>query len=123
MGIYGAMTNTDGWYKAQGAAFRTRASVNIADFEFLSGEDRLTFYELSPGEFRWFCRRCGAVIITRFDNTPGSYGFALGTLDTDPHIEIQCDIFTKDKASWFDITDDRPEFEGMPPGRTYSKRR
>ncbi len=36
MGIYGAMTNTDGWYKAQGAVFRTRASANIADFEFLS---------------------------------------------------------------------------------------
>lgn len=35
--------------KAQGSAFRTRAAVKSAEFEFLQGEELITFYESSPG--------------------------------------------------------------------------
>jgi hypothetical protein len=95
--------------------------VKTKHFEFLSGQDMLTFYESSPGEFRSFCRTCGSVIITRFDNARSVYGFALGTLDTDPDIEIERHIFIKDKAPWFDITDDLPQFENMPSDRADPK--
>ena len=95
--------------KAQGSAFRTRASVQVSDFIFLSGEDNLIFYESSPGERRSFCGVCGATIITKFDNNPDLYGFALGTLDTDPEIKIERHIFTKYKAPWYEITDDLPQ--------------
>ena len=95
--------------KAHGAAFRTRASVPIDDFHFLSGEELLTYYESSPGERRSFCKVCGSVIITRFDRHPQVYGFALGTLDSDPEIEIERHVFTKFKAPWFEITDDLPQ--------------
>tara|TARA_R110002096_G_scaffold226108_3_gene415422 strand:- start:11785 stop:12219 length:435 start_codon:yes stop_codon:yes gene_type:complete len=95
--------------KAHGAAFRTRASVKVADFRFVSGEELLTFYESSPGERRSFCEICGSVIITKFDSNPAIYGFALGTLDSDPGIEIKRHIFTKYKAPWFEITDDIPQ--------------
>jgi hypothetical protein len=99
--------------KAQGSAFRTRASVKSSDFGFLSGEELLTYYESSPGEKRSFCSVCGATILTKFATTPDSYGFALGTLDTDPEIEIQRHIFTKYKAPWFKITDDLPQLEEL----------
>jgi len=99
--------------KAQGSAFRTRASVKVSDFEFLSGKDLLTFYESSPGEKRSFCGVCGATIITKFDYNPEVYGFALGTLDTDPKIEIERHIFTKYKAPWYEITDNIPQIEEL----------
>ncbi len=99
--------------KAHGAAFRTRASVNVSDFNFLTGEELLTFYESSPGENRSFCSICGAVLITKFDKYPETYGFALGTLDTDPQIEIERHIFTKFKAPWYKITDNIPQVEDM----------
>ena len=70
--------------KAHGSAFRTRASIKTDDFRFLEGEHQLTYFESSPGERRSFCKRCGSVIITRFDHSPKYLGFALGTLDTDP---------------------------------------
>ena len=69
--------------KAHGAAFRTRASVRTADFTFLSGEELLTYYESSPGEWRSFCSVCGANMITKFSRFPDVYGFALGTLEVE----------------------------------------
>ena len=34
--------------KAQGSAFRSRAAVKSAEFEFVQGEELITFYESSP---------------------------------------------------------------------------
>jgi hypothetical protein len=101
--------------KAHGAAFRTRATVKAAAFQFKTGEDLLTFYESSPGEYRSFCRVCGANLITRFDRHPEVYGFALGTLDTDPQVKPARHVFTRFKAPWFDITDGLPQAEEIPP--------
>ena len=99
--------------KAHGAAFRTRATVKAAAFHFERGQDLLTFYESSPGEFRSFCRVCGANLITRFDRHPDVYGFPLGTLDTDPGVKPVRHVFTRYKAPWFDITDDLPQVEDV----------
>ena len=99
--------------KSHGAAFRTRASVNASNFKFLSGENLLTYYESSPGERRSFCNVCGSNIITKFYQQPNTYGFALGTLDTDPDVRIERHIFTKYKAPWYEITDDLPQTEDM----------
>ena len=99
--------------KAQGSAFRTRALVQVSDFKFVSGENNLVFYESSPGERRSFCGVCGATIITKFENNPNVYGFALGTLDTDPEIKIERHIFTKYKAPWHEITDNLPQIEEL----------
>jgi hypothetical protein len=48
--------------KAQGSAFRSRAAVKSAEFEFVQGEELITFYESSPGNHRGFCRVCGSPI-------------------------------------------------------------
>ena len=99
--------------KAHGAVFRTRASVRTTDFTFLSGEDLLTYYESSPGERRSFCSVCGANMITKFSQFPDVYGFALGTLDTDPEIRIERHVFTRYKAPWYTITDDLLQIEDL----------
>src|SRR5437868_11978071 len=69
--------------KAQGAAFRSRASATALDFEWVEGEDLVTFYESSPGNFRGFCRVCGSPIVSKFAGA-SYYGVPLGTLDDDP---------------------------------------
>ena len=99
--------------KAHGAAFRTRASVKASHFNFLSGKELLTYYESSPGEWRSFCSVCGSNIITKFSQYPDVYGFALGTLDTDPEIKIERHVFTRYKAPWYRITDDLPQIEDL----------
>ena len=101
--------------KAHGAAFRTRASVKTKDFHWIAGKDLLTHYESKPGEFRTFCRVCGSSIVTVLKGRSEEYGFALGTLDTDPGVSPECHVFVADMAPWHHITDKLPRFEA---GRT-----
>ncbi len=41
--------------KAQGSAFATNWNVDAEGFKFISGENKLTGYELSPGQTKYFC--------------------------------------------------------------------
>jgi hypothetical protein len=99
--------------KAHGAAFRSRASANAGEFEWVQGESLVTFYESSPGNYRGFCRVCGSPVVTRFANAP-YYGVPLGTLDDDPGVRPELHVHVASKAPWFDITDDLPQFAAGP---------
>jgi hypothetical protein len=99
--------------KAQGSAFRSRASVNASDFQWVQGESQVTFYQSSPGTFRGFCRVCGSPILTKFDAT-SYYGLPLGPLDDDPALRPELHVHVASKAPWFTITDDLPQFPEGP---------
>ena len=99
--------------KAQGAAFRSRASLNVSDLEWVQGENLITFYESSPGNHRGFCRVCGSPIVSKFGGA-SHYGLALGTLDDDPGVQPQLHVHVASKAPWFTITDDLPQFPVGP---------
>ncbi len=101
--------------KAQGAAFRSRARVRTADFRWVSGEALVTWYQSSPGTHRGFCRVCGSPIVSRFDNHPDQLGLPLGAVDGDPGVRPGLHVFVGSKAPWFEITDDLPQHETLPP--------
>lgn len=101
--------------KAHGAAFRSRARVEAADFHWVQGEELVTYYQSSPGTHRGFCRVCGTALLSRFDFDKSAYGLALGPLDDDPGIKPEQHVFVGSKAPWHDITDDLPQFEAFPP--------
>ncbi|QFY78932.1 GFA family protein [Alcaligenes faecalis] len=100
--------------KAHGAAFRSRAAVSVSDFQWVSGESQITWYESSQGNHRGFCRICGTPLLSRFDNHPSIYGLPLGALDDDPGVRPEKHVFVANKASWFEITDDLPQHVGLP---------
>jgi hypothetical protein len=99
--------------KAQGSAFRSRASVDATAFEWLEGDDLVTFYESSPGQYRGFCRVCGSPVVTKFRDAP-YYGVPLGPLDDDPGVRPELHVHVATKAPWFTITDDLPQFAAGP---------
>ncbi len=100
--------------KAQGSAFRSRATVRSADLTFVQGEDLMTFYESSPGTRRGFCRVCGSPILSKFEAYPDYYGLPLGALDDDPGVRPGLHVHVASKAPWFTITDDLPQLPGGP---------
>jgi hypothetical protein len=100
--------------KAHGAAFRSRASANVAEFEWVRGENLVTFYESSPGNHRGFCRVCGSPILTKFGPRPSYYGVPLGALDDDPGVRPELHVHVESKAPWFTITDDLPQYPVGP---------
>ena len=113
--------------KQHGAAFRSRARVNKSDFKWVQGEALVKFYESTPGTFRGFCSACGSPIVNKFDERSRSaafrpvavseYGIAIGVLDDDSGVRPLAHIFVGNKAPWFEITDDLPQYETVPPRR------
>ena len=111
--------------KQHGAAFRSRARVEAKDFEWVKGEELVTFFESTPGVFRGFCSVCGSPIINKFG--PESrvvafspialhkYGIAFATLDDDPGVRPKRHDFVANKAPWYEITDDLPQYAQYPP--------
>ena len=113
--------------KGHGAPFRTRARVAAADFRFLAGEELVSFYESTPGTHRGFCKVCGAPVLVKFEEHSRSaqtdpravalYGVALATLDDDPSLRPDAHAFIVDKAPWFTVTDDLPQYPARIPGQ------
>ncbi len=102
--------------KAQGSAFRARGKVLASEFRWVRGEERVRYYESSPGQQRSFCSVCGSSLITRFTDKPKVLGLALGVLDDDPVDRPLCHVHVASKAPWHEITDDLPQFETLPGG-------
>ena len=98
--------------KAQGAAFRSLASVRAHDLRWVEGEELITYFESSPGFFRGFCSVCGSPIANK--RGPNAIGIALGTLDDDPGVLPERHIYVGSKAPWFEITDDLPQHDERP---------
>jgi hypothetical protein len=87
--------------------------VKSSDFEWVQGEDLVTFYESSPGNFRGFCSVCGSPIVSKFAGA-SYYGIPLGPLDDDPGVRPELHVHVDSKAPWFTITDDLPQLPAAP---------
>ena len=107
--------------KQHGAAFRSRSGVDASQFRWVEGEELVTFYQSSPDTHRGFCKVCGSPVANRIEATAVSGGGAarmgvqLGGLDDDPGVAPALHVFVADKAPWFTITDDLPQFAQFPP--------
>ena len=97
-----------------GAVYRTRASVKRSQFEWLAGEELLSFYQSSENVTKSFCSRCGSSLVSSYKNRPEILGVPLGGLDQDPGGRPEAHIFVGSKAPWFEIRDGLPSFETWP---------
>jgi len=103
--------------RASGSAFAANASVRARYLHFRSGRDRICEYESTPGKFRAFCSRCGSPLYSRLASDPETFRIRLGTLDGDPGRRPLSHFWVSSKATWHEITDELPQFEGdVPPG-------
>lgn len=95
--------------RSSGSAFQSNATVQVAEFRFLSGEDLLREYESSPGKFRCFCSACGSPIYARLPKFPTILRLRMGTLDGDPGSRPQGHYDVASKAPWYTIDGDLPQ--------------
>ena len=100
--------------RAHGAAFGTYTLVDPKDFRWISGEDLVSVYQSDARGGRGFCTRCGSTLAAVEHGKVTS--ITPGTLDGDPEIVPQLHAHVSSKASWFEITDDLPQFEKIPSG-------
>lgn len=94
--------------KAHGSAFSSVAAVNDADFD-LYGCEQLNSFESSSGKVRHFCSNCGTQIYAKRNGTDHLI-LRLGSLDDDPRTREANHIWVSQKAGWYDINSDLPEY-------------
>jgi len=103
--------------KRSGTAHAANILIAAGQLSWTSGEDQLTRYELPDAKSfgTSFCAICGSQLprVTR----NGTWAVVpAGTLDADPGIRPERNIYWDSRASWYHSTDDLPSFsEG--PGR------
>jgi hypothetical protein len=100
--------------KANGAAFQAAAGISPDQLHLLSGQDAMVDYESSPGVYRVFCGRCGSPLFSKRDAMPELLRLRLGTLDTPVTAKPTAHIFVAEKAEWYDICDDLPQYAERP---------
>ncbi len=82
----------------------------------LTKDDGLAWYTTSDIAQRGFCRECGANLFWEpFDLD--SVGIVAGTLDDTVGLKTIGHIFVGEKAGFYQITDDLPQFVGSSNGK------
>lgn len=103
--------------KAQGSAFATNGNVRSEEFRLLTGEESLTGFAATPGQTKYFCKRCGSPIMSRSVSSPGHVRVRLGTIETPIRERPSAHIFVGSKADWEDIGAPLPQYDEYEPGR------
>lgn len=97
-----------------GAAFRTRCTVASKAFKWVKGEKYLSKYHSSEMVIKTFCKLCGSNLISIYNDRPEYIGLPIGALEQDPGSRPKANIFVKDKAPWYEITDGLPQYHELP---------
>jgi hypothetical protein len=100
--------------KTHGSAFATYGATPVEAFRLERGQEKIVRFESSPGFYRTFCERCGAV--TPGDPVEGRVFLPAGAFDGDPGARALAHIFVGSKAPWYEIRDQLPRFDAYPEG-------
>jgi hypothetical protein len=97
-------------YGSFGAHTKAR-KVNIS----VSGADSIGRYRTSDVAERVFCKNCGTSLFWEPFELDAT-GIAAGTLNGATGLKTMGHIFVREKADFYDISDEHPQFEGSSNG-------
>ena len=101
--------------KATGTGHATNLYFERGNFEWLSGEDLATRYDLPSAKSfaTTFCRTCGSPL-PHHTRSGRTVVVPAGSLDNSPTISPQARIFWQSRATWACAEDDIPKFSTYP---------
>lgn len=101
--------------KVTGSAHASNILVDPNDFSYTSGEELLGRYEPSDSKHfaTSFCKNCGSLMpwITK---TKKAVIVPAGTLDSEPEIQPQHNIYWASKAGWYLDPDKLKKWDALP---------
>lgn len=88
--------------KFTGSAHGSNLFVESGKFRWLKGEERVGRYEMPEAKYfaSCFCRDCGSSLPWRPKNSDKAVVVPAGTLDQDPGIKPERNIFWASRAPW-----------------------
>ena len=97
--------------KVTGSAYGVFAHLQTNDFNWISGENKIRYFQSSAENKRAFCANCGASVPVVAAN---DVCIPAGSFDDDPGVQPVVQIFTGSKAPWYDISAKIPAFDEFP---------
>lgn len=101
--------------KAQGSAFVAVAPIVAAQFAITQGKEFLKEFRALAHKARVFCKECASPLYSVRDDLPQVLRLRIGTLETPIRPKMQYHGFVASKAAWYEINDDHPQYQGLPP--------
>jgi hypothetical protein len=86
-----------------------------AAFRVVAGADLVRERRTEGVGVRAFCERCATRLYNRPESTPGITMVVVSTLDDDSDVEPALHINLESMAPWYEIRDELPRFQGLPP--------
>lgn len=103
--------------RKSGTAFTANAKIDVSQWSLEGPEDLISEFEHKRGLYNAFCARCGSPLYARSDADRNDIRVRLGGFEGDLDVRITGHVWTSSKASWYEIEDGIPQFEGRytPP--------
>jgi hypothetical protein len=111
---YAANCHCSDCRRATGSAFKPFAGIERSRLRLVSGEEHVLIFGDRKANHDVHCQVCGSFLYSVFSDRAFVH-VTLGTLVDAPTIRPKAHIFVGDKAPWYEITDDLPQYEGHEP--------
>ena len=101
--------------KATGSAHAANIFIKPEQFRWIRGEEDVRRYDVPEAErfATCFCQFCGSPC-PRMARTGDRFTIPSGSLEDDPEISPECNIFWESRAPWFPSTNELPHFKEYP---------
>lgn len=102
--------------KAYGTEHASHIFMAPSQFKWIDGKENVTLYKRADAEDypKAFCKTCGSAA-PRFARDGVRMVVPSGSLDSDPGIRPECNIFYPLRAPWDTCGQGLPSYEGRPP--------
>ena len=101
--------------KITGSAHASNIIIDPNEFNWLTGEDNIGRFELAEARHfaSSFCKTCGSSL-PWLTQSGKAVIIPAGTLDQDPGVKPQHNIYYADKAAWYVNADDLIKYDALP---------
>jgi len=101
--------------KITGSAHASNIIIDPDEFNWLTGEDNIGRFELAEAKHfaSSFCKTCGSSL-PWLTQSGKAVIIPAGTLDQDPEVKPQHNIYYADKAAWYVNADDLIKYDALP---------
>ena len=112
--LYAAYCHCSECRRFSGSAFSALGGIAKAQLQIKTGKDKIKYFLKTEASNLAFCEVCGSSLFTE-KPLKGLVHLRLGTLMDSPSLTPQVHVLVGSKAPWFEITDNLPQFEDLPP--------
>ena len=89
--------------KAHGAGYVTWVGFAATQVSIIDEDQKLVWYESSPGAQRGFCQQCGSTLFFRSERWAGELHIVLANIDDDIDRQPQANVYFDNHVNWMPI--------------------